>query len=359
MSELSTTLPRLTIVIPTVSRAYCVGRAIESALAQTYPHIEIIVSDNGSSDGTEEVIARYEDPRLRKFRHEETMPSAVHGNFLLDQARGEFFLGLSDDDFLEPLFAEKVIALFDRYPDLSFAYTGCWIHFGDVRVPCLVGPEVEDGLRFIENHYGGWRNVCWCACVCKVSLMRKIGHLPLDTNIGDMYYWTQLAFMGRVGCVQEIVSNYIFLTTDNATGGVPPPLWAAEEKRFMEGVEARFFDRCANVERRARLQKNLMCYLSITTTLQFVWVALRDKTKAQLLSYLPHVWGIIHFKGGLKYLIAAILLPRPLLRSIVIARARVTAQHNAGVLGCWRRHVWGRNPKLLVELLPQTLDDSA
>jgi len=335
--------PRLSIVIPTVNRSYCVGRAIESALAQTYPHIEIIVSDNGSSDGTQEVIARYDDPRLRKYRHEETMPSALHGSFVVDQARGEFFLGLSDDDFLEPAFAERVMGLFDKYPDLALVYTGCWIHYGDVRVPCLLGPEVEDGPSFIENHYAGWRNVCWCACVCRLSLMRGIGnlgHLPLGTNIGDMYYWTQLAFMGRVGCVQETVSNYIFLTNDNATGGVPPPLWAAEEMRLMDGVEARFRDRCADDRRRRRLHERMARYLSITTTLQFVWVALRGKTKWQLVSYLPQLRGIIRLNGGMKYLAAALFLPRSLLRRVVIERARVTARGNSRTLRCWQDHTW-------------------
>lgn len=331
--------PRLSIVIPTVNRAYCVGKAIESALAQTYPHIEIIVSDNGSSDATQEVLARYSDPRLRKYHHQETIPSAAHGNFCLDQARGEFFLGLSDDDFLESSFAERVVALFDKYPDLSFVYTGCWIHYGNTRVPCLVGPEVEDGTDFIMHHYAGWRNVCWCACVSKLSFIREIGYLPLDTNIGDMYFWTRLAFMGRVGCVQEQVSNYVFLTDDNATGGVPPPLWAAEEMRLIDGVDRRFCDRCINDRRRKRLRKYMARYLSVTTTLQFVWVALRGTKKLQLISYLPKVWRVIHLNGGLKYLIAALLLPKSVLRKVVISRAKVTAGHNTKALARWQRHI--------------------
>lgn len=332
--------PRLSIVIPTVNRAYCVGKAIESALAQTYPHIEIIVSDNGSSDDTQEVLARYEDPRLRKYRHPETMPSSVHGNFCLDSAQGEFFLGLSDDDFLEPTFAERVMALLDRYPDLAFVYTGCWIHYGDARVPCLIGPDVEDGMDFIENHYAGWRNVCWCACVSRLSLVREIGHLPLDVRIGDMYFWTRLAFMGRVGCVQETVSNYVFLTDDNATGGVLPHLWAAEEKQLMEGVVTRFAERRGGDRKLRKLQKHMATYLSLTTTLQFVWIALRGTGKARLITELPKVWGHIRLrKGGMKYLAAALLLPRSLLRKLVIVRARVTGHHNARTLGCWQRHV--------------------
>src|SRR6185437_11351056 len=100
--------PRLTIAIPTVNRAGLLGRAIESALAQTSTDIEILVSDNGSTDGTPQVIARYAGQGIRTFRHERTMPAERHGEFVINQAQGEFFLGLSDDDYLEPQFAAKV-----------------------------------------------------------------------------------------------------------------------------------------------------------------------------------------------------------------------------------------------------------
>src|SRR5689334_22793293 len=118
-------MPRLTIAIPTVNRAALLGRAIESALAQTSKEVEIIVSDNGSTDETQAVIERYAGRGLRTFHHTVTMSAARHGEFLIGEARGELFLGLSDDDFLEPEFAAEVLALFDRNPELSFAYTGC------------------------------------------------------------------------------------------------------------------------------------------------------------------------------------------------------------------------------------------
>lgn len=96
--------PRLTIAIPTFNRADLLGRAIESALAQTSREIEILVSDNGSVDDTPAVIARYAGRGLRTFRHEKTMSAARNGEFLINQAQGEFFVGLSDDDFLLPEF---------------------------------------------------------------------------------------------------------------------------------------------------------------------------------------------------------------------------------------------------------------
>jgi glycosyltransferase involved in cell wall biosynthesis len=136
-----TTTPRLSLVIPTLNRLALAKRALDSALAQTSQDIEILISDNGSRDGTAAWLASVSDSRLRKFHHERTISVQEHGNFLVEQARGEYFVGLSDDDWLEPDFAAEVLALLDRHPDLPFVYTGCLTHYAQVEVPALCGPQ--------------------------------------------------------------------------------------------------------------------------------------------------------------------------------------------------------------------------
>jgi glycosyltransferase involved in cell wall biosynthesis len=93
--------PRLTIGIPTVNRASLLRRTMESALAQTCADVEVPASDNASPDETPSVVAEYAARGVRCFRHDVRMTAQRHGDFLREQARGEFFVGLSDDDFLE------------------------------------------------------------------------------------------------------------------------------------------------------------------------------------------------------------------------------------------------------------------
>ncbi len=93
---------RMTIAIPTLNRAELLIRALDSALAQTSDEIEILVSDNGSSDATQAILIGYNDPRLRKIRWESTVPRAQHGALIFAQIATEFVLVLSGDDFLEP-----------------------------------------------------------------------------------------------------------------------------------------------------------------------------------------------------------------------------------------------------------------
>ena len=95
--------PFVSIGMPTYNRAgpYLEG-ALESALLQTYPNLEIVVSDNASTDGTEELVKGVGDPRIRYFRQVETIPPHDNFNFCLEQSRGHYFLMLHDDDLVDP-----------------------------------------------------------------------------------------------------------------------------------------------------------------------------------------------------------------------------------------------------------------
>lgn len=328
--------PRLTIAIPTVNRAGLLGRAIESALAQTSADTEIIVSDNGSTDTTPAVIERYVERyaeryaggcaeyRLRTFRHSSTMPATKHGQFLLEQARGEFFLGLSDDDFLEPEFAAEVLALFDWHPELAFAYTGCAVHYEDCQVPAVVGPPVETGASFLAAHYAGKREVSWCACVTRVRDLLELGPQPDDCILGDMFYWTKLAFRGPVGCVPRVLSHYVLLRSqnDNMSHGTPPAVWARESRTLADAVIEASRRAGAKTDSLSRLQTDCRRHIGRSTANQFVWSRLRGVSRAQAWSWVAGCLPYLSWSPNvLSRLAAALILPGELLRRLLLSGA--------------------------------------
>ena len=106
------TSPSISVVIPAYNAAGCVGRAIESALAQTYPPVEVLVVDDGSRDNTAEVVARYPAP-VRLVRQANGGPGAArnHGARL---AVGEWIALLDADDAWRPGKLERQIAYTDN-----------------------------------------------------------------------------------------------------------------------------------------------------------------------------------------------------------------------------------------------------
>lgn len=320
--------PRLTIAIPTVNRAKLLPHAIESALAQTSSEIEIIVSDNGSTDDTPAVIERYvgrdSGHRIRTFRHPATMSAAKHGRFLIEQAQGQFFVGLSDDDFLEPGFASEVLALYDRHPELSFVYTGCAVHYEDRQVPALVGPSVESGASFLAAHYSGKREVSWCACVTRVQDLLDLGPQPEDRIIGDMFFWTKMAFRGPVGCVPRVLSHYILLRpqNDNISHGTPPAVWARESRLLADEVIEASLRAGADSSYVSRLQNDCRYHIARSTANQFVWTRLRGASRKQVWDWLPESLPYISWnRVTLSRLAAALVLPQETLRWVLISSA--------------------------------------
>lgn len=111
----------VSVVIPTFNRAAIVGRAIESALAQSYRDIEVIVVDDGSTDGTREVVARY-GSRVRYSFQTNAGVSAAR-NTAMRMATGEFVAFLDSDDVWKPWRVEAQVAALAQHPQVGLAWT--------------------------------------------------------------------------------------------------------------------------------------------------------------------------------------------------------------------------------------------
>ena len=118
----------VSIIIPTYNQARFLGAAVESALRQTRPALEVIVVDDGSTDGTREILAHFGD-RIRVRRQENRGPAAAR-NAGISAARGDFLLFLDSDDVLLPACLELLLARFETDPSLGLVYSD--VEFFDV-----------------------------------------------------------------------------------------------------------------------------------------------------------------------------------------------------------------------------------
>ena len=117
--------PLISIGIPTYNRADGYLReTLESALQQTYQNIEIIVSDNCSTDNTEAYIKSFTDSRLRYFRQAQPIIPNSNYNFCLGKARGKYFLLLHDDDTIDRDFIETCMRAIQPRNNVGIIRTG-------------------------------------------------------------------------------------------------------------------------------------------------------------------------------------------------------------------------------------------
>lgn len=105
--------PLVSIVIPVYNREDFVGEAIESALAQTYDNIEIVVVDNCSTDKTWDIVLKYENSKLRAYRNETNIGPVLNWKRGIELSKGEFIKLLFSDDKISNNFIEECLNFFD------------------------------------------------------------------------------------------------------------------------------------------------------------------------------------------------------------------------------------------------------
>jgi glycosyltransferase involved in cell wall biosynthesis len=110
--------PLVSIGIPTYNRVTTLGRALDSAVGQTYEQLEIVISDNASDDETESLCAALasRDRRVRYVRQERNVGPTANFNFLASECRGDYVLMLADDDWLDPDYVAVCLAALGADP---------------------------------------------------------------------------------------------------------------------------------------------------------------------------------------------------------------------------------------------------
>jgi glycosyltransferase involved in cell wall biosynthesis len=120
--------PRVSVLVPVFNRADLVGPCIESALAQTFDDLEVVVVDNQSTDGTWDAVQRYGrlDSRVRVFRNDTNVGPVRNWRRCLDEARAPLAKFLFSDDLISPRFLEATVPFLEG-DGVGFVYTAAEI----------------------------------------------------------------------------------------------------------------------------------------------------------------------------------------------------------------------------------------
>jgi glycosyltransferase involved in cell wall biosynthesis len=145
--------PLISVIIPCYNQAHFLGEAIESIRAQTYPHAEIVVVDDGSTDDPAEVVGRY--PGVRFFRQENQGPAAAR-NTGIRQSEGAYLTFLDADDRLLPDALEIGARYLAANPECAFVSGHCSYIAADgspLSTPRQPVVDSEHYLAFLHKNY--------------------------------------------------------------------------------------------------------------------------------------------------------------------------------------------------------------
>ncbi len=117
--------PLVSVNMPVYNGENFIGKAIESILAQTYTNFELVIVDDGSTDGTLRIIEGYADARVRVVRNPHNLGLALTRNRALEASQGKYVAILDSDDVALPTRLDEQVAFLEANP--KFGMVGSWV----------------------------------------------------------------------------------------------------------------------------------------------------------------------------------------------------------------------------------------
>lgn len=214
---MSPAAPRVSICIPAYDGAKFIGEAIRSVLGQSFGDFELVIIDDGSTDGTVEVARRFGDSRLRLIVNPNNLGQRENWNKALAEARGEFFKLLPQDDFLYPDCLRRQVEVFDDPANAAVALVCGARSIVDRRGRVLMKRGYGkkrgriDGRRAIRNCVRAGTNLIGepGSVLMRTEFARKVGRFD-DTNfyVLDLDFWSRALVKGDLYVIPEVLAAF-------------------------------------------------------------------------------------------------------------------------------------------------------
>ena len=117
--------PKVSIGMPIYNGEQFLPQTLDSLLNQTFKNFELIISDNASSDGTQDICQQYaaQDSRIRYVRQSTNLGASQNFNYVFEQASGEYFKWAAHDDLCAPAYLARCVDVLDRDSEVILCYT--------------------------------------------------------------------------------------------------------------------------------------------------------------------------------------------------------------------------------------------
>jgi len=203
--------PLISVIIPVYNGERYLGEAVESVLAQTYQHFELIVINDGSTDNTSKVITRYQDSLLSYYQPNAGLPATLNNGISLSRGKWIAFLD-ADDLWLEDKLSQQIKTVKDD-PNVE-------IVFGHIQQ--FLSPDLDETakrrIHCPPDPIPGYLKITMMA---QRKAFEKVGLFKEDQSIGDFIEWYLRASEANLNIhmLSEVVAKrrlHAWHTTDNS-----------------------------------------------------------------------------------------------------------------------------------------------
>jgi len=200
---MTTSLPKISIVLPVYNREKLLPIAIESCLNQSFKDFELIIIDDCSKDGSFELAKKYaeQDQRIKVIRNEINKKLPASLNIAFKEARGQYFTWTSDDNLLYENALERMNEVLDNSPDIGLVYTDYTLIDEDGKVGARLYQEPPEFLPIRD---------CVGACfLYRSDLARQVGSYNENMALVDDYeYWLRFGLVTKFAHIPESLYFY-------------------------------------------------------------------------------------------------------------------------------------------------------
>jgi glycosyltransferase involved in cell wall biosynthesis len=195
--------------MPVFNGGRTLRRVLDSFLAQTFTDFEVVISDNASSDDTQEICEEYAaaDPRIRYYRNERNLGALSNFNRVFELSRGDFFRWNSHNDWIAPSYLERCVDVLRRAPHAAGCYTGmCRIGEDGSVERVRPAPEWAASASQLKRYHDAlWRmRYHPIYGMFRASALRQTDLIP-NCPTPDRITLVQVSLIGRFSHIDEVL----------------------------------------------------------------------------------------------------------------------------------------------------------
>jgi glycosyltransferase involved in cell wall biosynthesis len=211
----------ISVVIPLYNKEKQIARTLQTVLDQTYQDFEIVIVNDGSTDGSVDEVKKFLNPRIRLINQKNGGVSAAR-NRGIEEAKGEYIAFLDADDVWEKEHLETLDSLIKRFPNSKARATNYTFLKKGIYKDIILNNIPFEGLEGVLDNYfevaSNSNPPIWSSAVCvDKDLLKLIGGFPEGITSGeDLITWARIALLTNFAFTRKVTATFILGDADSS-----------------------------------------------------------------------------------------------------------------------------------------------